>query len=1323
MAPLPIELEIRHRVKVTVRLACALFVLQRLVWAVSAMGLALLALVATDWGFRGTQPEYRWFLSGLGGFVILAGGFGWGLSVMRWRLTEMQAAWLIEKSQPRLRGYLASSLSLVLHSQSQASDGLVRAALVETQERLKDLQPRRLLKWDRLITGTMTVGLVAGAIGTLVWVAPQFTSIGIARLVSPAEDIRWPSRYQLAFENPPTVVARGVPTRVRIREENGDLPRRVTLQIRDLESGDFQTLAAQGGGRELTVVLPGFESEFEMRALGGDGNTGWRLVRVADPPTIENFELRAQPPECLGLSPVSATGPLRAPEGSSLLCYGRSGQALRSARLILQAEGAELQTLPLQVTEDGYAFFLAQNWILSQDLEYEIEVVADSGLSSTTPMYPVSVQWNAPPILEWSISELDLKGEFYVVNGVVAQIELNAVDDFGLRWLVLEQAKNGGMLPWNRIWETEAFGAAQTGKSRHQFLIDWVPEKSNVESEVRLLRPRAEDRCGLVSFGTERRVKVVTREEYQVKIQTAWENWLASLMPVRREALELRDLAVQMQVGLEGGSTFDTSRIRQAFFRATRLKDETLPTGGALHQRLIDLRDWVLRYNLSTNPAGSRIIELSQAWNEELWPTLAEIEGLWKKLESLPSDQRQDQLEVVIQLRVEQEKLAEFFSSWLGNSERVSFSQWLENLREIYGTQQQLISETKELRTLSLTDVSAGETAAADLSRGQVEVAVSLENLEQELREFVSSGVGSPQEAGLTKLLEALTSQPVAVWQREAARSLNQQKYAASLALQNQVGEVLQEILKLDQDSSFGSGGRRKEAWMSWLESRLGESEGIQNELQVLQHVDNADAIMKRSNELLTRVRQLQLQLQTAVVESDEWRAELQPVLDATLQELDGAERSTVDESYEQSEAYMAAAASNLREGITKLLDEWDLDTQGDSFERQLRSKLKSWAVQQGGIVSDLQWLTELEGLYDEAKVRELLSQRQAVLHQSLLQRPEDWDELNLLLWEIDEIGSEMGILSGKYETEPQLRTLVEPARRIWERLAFLADTEANPSASDPQTDSTSNQERPDGQAERVRRPAGWQVQLAVIRQRQEEILRRTVKLAEQDLELEAARLEVNRLKQEQNQLREQTRRLGEAAAAMLAPNGGTEKVQQQENSVGSPGLPGLPGLGGPQQDKESSPTNPKDATQTDGEDLGEERHPLATIETRMELVSDYFSRYDCSKSNQEVQQAIIDELSNTSSENGPSNTNQQGVSQSSQSQAGDSVGGQAQGVDAAGLLPEELMIRSGIWGHLPPEIQKGVQTLWVDGWIEGYEDASIEYFQELGQRLEGERN
>ena len=109
----PAGLEIRKRVKATIRWACALFVLRKLLWTLVFVLVALPALVTTDWWLRLGEPGYRWLLSGCGWFVIVTGLAAWLVPVFRWRLTEIQAAWLIEKCEPQLRGHLASSLSLM----------------------------------------------------------------------------------------------------------------------------------------------------------------------------------------------------------------------------------------------------------------------------------------------------------------------------------------------------------------------------------------------------------------------------------------------------------------------------------------------------------------------------------------------------------------------------------------------------------------------------------------------------------------------------------------------------------------------------------------------------------------------------------------------------------------------------------------------------------------------------------------------------------------------------------------------------------------------------------------------------------------------------------------------------------------------------------------------------------------------------------------------------------------------------------------------------------------------------------------------------------
>ncbi|MEC8862361.1 MAG: hypothetical protein VXX31_05375, partial [Planctomycetota bacterium] len=92
-------------------------------------------------------------------------------------------------------------------------------------------------------------------------------------------------------------------------------------------------------------------------------------------------------------------------------------------------------------------------------------------------------------------------------------------------------------------------------------------------------------------------------------------------------------------------------------------------------------------------------------------------------------------------------------------------------------------------------------------------------------------------------------------------------------------------------------------------------------------------------------------------------------------------------------------------------------------------------------------------------------------------------------------------------------------------------------------------------------------------------------------------------------------------------------------------------------------------------------------------------------------------------SSGGDSSSSQDSAGQSNQNEPGNVMAGQVRATDQSELLPAELMTRSGVWGHLPPQLQRSMQSEWIDGWIEGFEEASIEYFEQIGNQIEIEKN
>ena len=131
----------------------------------------------------------------------------------------------------------------------------------------------------------------------------------------------------------PEVVACGEPVTVVVASRSGKLPWKVTVQQRPLNGDLTQFYELRGGTAEIPLVLPAAAADYELRAMGSDGDTGWQVVRVAERPKLLNFELTAEPPACLSLPPVIATGPLRRLKRSDeRYRYFRPATAIRGHR-------------------------------------------------------------------------------------------------------------------------------------------------------------------------------------------------------------------------------------------------------------------------------------------------------------------------------------------------------------------------------------------------------------------------------------------------------------------------------------------------------------------------------------------------------------------------------------------------------------------------------------------------------------------------------------------------------------------------------------------------------------------------------------------------------------------------------------------------------------------------------------------------------------------------------------------------------------------------------------------------------------------------------
>ena len=1314
----PAGLEIRKRVKATIRWACALFVLRKLLWTLVFVLVALPALVTTDWWLRLGEPGYRWLLSGCGWFVIVTGLAAWLVPVFRWRLTEIQAAWLIEKCEPQLRGHLASSLSLMSQPNLVKPSTLVHAAVEETRRLVDGLQPLRLLRWDQLWIGMVSVSLLGFAMGGAVWTSPHLARIGLTRLLSPADTSRWPTRYEMSFTALPEVVACGEPVTVVVASRSGKLPRKVTVQQRPLNGDLTQFYELRGGTAEIPLVLPAAAGDYELRAMGSDGDTGWQVVRVAERPKLLNFELTAEPPACLSLPPVIATGPLRAPEGARMNGIGISDQRLRSAVIETRMDDQELQVLEMQLSEDGRFFFMSEPWVLTGNGQYRIVITAESGLQASTEQHSVRVQVNVPPVLEWEFQELLWRGEYALLQGYPAKIELGLVDDYGWRRISLAAAKPVDDGPWTIVWESNR-DSADERQAKADFSIHWNPEARMADGESWRLKTAAQDNCGLEALVLEQKFRVLKREEYRQALHAVWNSWRSQLAPFQNELLELETQSKQMLDTLQTGDASDLRPYRSSQGRVAGLVSSLIADDNVAYRDLVLLSQWIERYGFVEERIGVSILEMKQEWQANLIPQLSRAAELWDRIRTTNFETLDAPIDLVGELVKVHRLLTEFFVRWLGDTNDLTTTQVIEQVNTLYEAQLTLIQATERLRSASLIGDDPTDSQAAELSREQLEIAASLENLQPSFVQL--------QAAGLD---DAFLVEPVTAWQRESARLLHRGQFSASLEMQSKAVGVLRRFLEAEFQGPGTIPLSKDEEWIAWYEKRLNQIEGLIDEMQILQHLHSQEVVSERQDELVGRLRRLQMDFHGLTKDAIQAGGGIAETHQSVLQEIQDAEKMASRRAFEQSEESMERGSSLLQEGIRSLRIPEESENLSRN-ENQFALMLKEWWVQQGTLVDDLVWLSKLTGGLDEREVKNLLSRRQGLIREAIMTSRTVWETSPLLKLELNEIADQMKSLESMYGENHSFSELLVETRLIYERLAVMAtaspSAQTSEGADDAKPDSNDN---PNREAEEAKRPAAWREQLAVIRRRQRVILEKTVELAQLEVTLPEFRIEVGRLLQEQDRLRLQTQELGKAALSLMRERAASthESPEGQSKFPDPSGLPGLPGGSGNSQNSDAGrpsefapAMNP--SKNDDGEDLGEQRHPLANIETRMSLVVEYFAAYDCSDPNQKIQEAILHELQPPESSGGDSSSSQDSAGQANQNDSGNVMAGQVRATDQSELLPAELMTRSGVWGHLPPQLQRSMQSEWIDGWIEGFEEASIEYFEQIGNQIEIENN
>lgn len=272
-----------------------LLVLERCMLALAFGLAAVLAAVALDRVFR--LPSWIRLAEDA---ALVAGGVAWlrwrVIPALRFRPPLVEVALRVERAEG-VRG-VAIAADLASASTGGASEALTEDAIRQGLEAM----PRSI----RVDAGPArrASGWAFGALGMAVflgWLAPDLSSIGLRRLMTPFADVSWPARTMVEADMGGAVRARGPALALRARHVRGDeSSMRVEAEYRIERDGTFGAwrrvvLPLQPGGAfERLVEADGDRVEVVFRT--DDMETASTMVRLVPPPSVRSATLVVDPP-------------------------------------------------------------------------------------------------------------------------------------------------------------------------------------------------------------------------------------------------------------------------------------------------------------------------------------------------------------------------------------------------------------------------------------------------------------------------------------------------------------------------------------------------------------------------------------------------------------------------------------------------------------------------------------------------------------------------------------------------------------------------------------------------------------------------------------------------------------------------------------------------------------------------------------------------------------------------------------------------------------------------------------------------------------------
>lgn len=1331
---------------------------QRVRWAVWTVAVgrwlafALLAMTAACWldyAFRWESTGVRVSVTVVVSVLVLANGWWFVWRPARVKMSDEQLALQLERHDSRVRGLLASAVQFEGEGfiEKLGSPELQQAVARDAQRVAEQVDIEPLVDLTRSRRWLLAALSVTILVAVVCLAHPAGARVALRRFAAPTAVTYWPQidRLQLLSEDlsvfaesgHPVSLAAGSSLRIYVRNKSRALPDDMTAEIlladeSIIERPVRRVLRVTGDERQEILGelrLGRLQDSFAIRVVGGDDySMPWVPVIVIQPPRLEHLKVRVTPPAYTRQPPrlqPEGVGDLQALVGSRIEFTARANRELSAVRLLVDGQevpGVRIDTADKKSLQG--TFLIAEGG----QYPYVIELTDRHGVEPPDqPSFLIAAQTDGRPTIHLVQPSADL----FVTQQARIPVTATAEDDVLVDRGVLKLRVDGAPaeMPftkstrrsdgWTEFQTTvdvarlnlqpgQAIEATAECRDTGQGLGDRTAQSESRRLEV--VRP--EDKIEELGL-RERKIldDLVRHRDAQQSLTSAIEELivqagevgkltLADLDQLRR--IEQQTSQLRMQLSGRMGAAREAAGLLEevqwnrieAVELVTRLQrlmrelkaveaDHVLP----LLDDIVDVRK---RDELSYLTGGTRL-EKADAGPDPQRSAAASRLQLVRQLQSA----RQHQLSTVrvltqltsqLQRRLESRQLQRELSELIDGQDRLE--------RDTARVMEQTIAlGLSELTTQSRADL-------ARLAHRQKQLAVQFQAWAADIHQLVLQSTQQPDSlAPSVKIDQAVQGAAIEERMQQAADSIRLNRTGEATSL---LRELLQRLR--DLQAMYGADGPDDEARIQELDQLAREIDAIR-ERSVTARQAAGDP--RRQSELINSVRELQDRLRDVAnrlhaLPADAAAEAAEAAATRASRVWTTAGTSTQQETSTQLE-HLVSDVVRVQQLIAIERGRISQRAFQIRFEQFRRGLNQTWETQQqiARETSTLSDRFQQSGRWSRSTLRSLtaLAGRQQELHDQLEQDRNEIDSLPAVDTMLTGIIEHMAFAAENLASRQVGEVCQDAQLAAVDQLLVLIEALAAIDGVEPGEDLSASASKAFGTlGAQLRVTAAWQ----------RRVLEQTTAADSLDNDLPAQRRLLARAQIEQSGIHAAVSAVGQQFQNLTPPDGSTTESVDFWREARA-------GL-----QRAAQLTQRAAKALKDGDGSASTRSWQAqTIEILDGLIQQATPETAFPDSRVvKNDQAMDDPTSSTTGDPPVSATDPEASRAENAAQGGDDAGRGADGADdqRPELPGVDRRLLEGVWGHLPPEIQRQIVNVSSYRSLPQYSDEVRDYFESLNR-------